>query len=64
MAGTKRSRKSIADEVDGSPREENAEQDPEYEVDAILDAKVENICLVILPLETRHKLTPPYSRIP
>ncbi|KAJ7852453.1 hypothetical protein B0H14DRAFT_3658082 [Mycena olivaceomarginata] len=48
MAGTKRSRKSFAIDVDernstdGSPREENAEPDPEYEVDAILDAKVEN----------------------
>ncbi|KAJ7678575.1 hypothetical protein B0H14DRAFT_3536397 [Mycena olivaceomarginata] len=60
MAGTKRSRKSIAIDVDGSPREENAEPDPEYEVDAILDAKVENVCLVILPLETRRKLTPPW----
>jgi hypothetical protein len=28
----------------------NAKQEPEYEVDAILDAKVENVCLVIPPL--------------
>jgi hypothetical protein len=63
MGGTKRSRKSIADDVDGSRREENAEQDPEYEVDAILDTKVENVCLVPIPLETRRKLTSPYSRI-
>ncbi|KAJ7933727.1 hypothetical protein B0H13DRAFT_2306559 [Mycena leptocephala] len=42
MGGTKRSRKSIADDVDGSRCEENAEQDPEYEVDVILNAKVEN----------------------